>query len=137
VHARRHESSSVVDWFKDRADVAVADMVVLDDLPGKLNFAVYGDMVVKGHNGSVKCRNIVIGQGHTGTFNNWWIGAADTRMYRVDDASVDAWLECPPVDGYCAGTVGIETDLESNVFTLSVRTCPSDSGEPAEMPLHR
>jgi len=69
--------------------------------------------------------------------NNWWIGAADTRMYRVDDASVDAWLECPPVDGYCAGTVGIETDLESNVFTLSVRTCPSDSGEPAEMPLHR
>jgi hypothetical protein len=68
VHAGRHGSSSVADWFKDRAGVAVADRDVLDDMPGKLNFAVSGDMVVKGPNGSVKCRNIVIGQGHCQRF---------------------------------------------------------------------
>ncbi len=136
VHAGRHGSGSVADWFKDRAGVAVGDRVIDDDMPDKLNFAVYGDMVVKGPNGSVKCRNIVIGQGHSGAFNNWWIGAANTRMYR--NGPSDAWLECPPVDGYCAGTVGIETSaVESAVFKLSVRTCPSDSGEPPEMPRHR
>ncbi|MCF8127686.1 MAG: hypothetical protein K9N10_04160 [Deltaproteobacteria bacterium] len=136
VHAGRHGSSSVADWFKDRADVAVGDRVLDDDFPSKLNFAVYGDMVVQGPNGSVKCRNIAIGQGHSGVFNNWWIGAKSTQMYKNGD---DAWLECPSTDGYCAGTVGIETsDTESAVFKLSVRTCPSDSGEePVKIPLHR
>ena len=136
VRAGRHGSDDVADWFKDRADVAVGDRVASDSWPDKLNFAVYGDMVVKGSDGgSVKCTDIVIGQGHTGSFNNWWIGGKNANMHK-DRSTV--WLECPAVDGYCAGTVTVETiEGNSNTFKLPVRPCPSDSGEPLEYPLHR
>ena len=136
VRAGRHKTSDVADWFKDRADVAVGDRVAVDSWPSELNFAVYGDLVVKGSNGNdVKCTDIVIGQGSTGSFNNWWIGGKSGNMHK--DRST-FWLECPAVDGYCAGTVSIETiEGESNRFKLPARPCPSDSGAPLEYPIHR
>ncbi len=136
VRAGRHGSDGVAQWFKDRADVAVGDRVAFDSWPDKLNFAVYGDMVVKGSNGGdVKCTDIVIGQGHTGAFNNWWIGGKSANMHKDRDT---VWLECPAVDGYCAGTVTIETiEGKSDKFKLPVRPCPSDSGAPLAYPIYR
>jgi hypothetical protein len=136
VKAGRHGSDDVADWFKHRADVAVGDRVASDSWPDELNFAVYGDMVVKGSNGGcVKCTDIVIGQGHTGAYNNWWIGGKSGNMHRDGDT---VWLECPAVDGYCAGTVTVETiQGEDNKFKLPARPCPSDSGAQLEPPRHR
>lgn len=142
VHAGRHGTSHVADWFNDRADVAVGDRVEHDDRPGALNFAIYGDMILKGQNGvHIKCKDIVIGQGHVPgtTFNNWWFGGKSHYMKRVEkDDHVWVWLECPPVDGYCAGTVTVETVHDnSNTFKLPVRACPSSASDPQEYPRHR
>ena len=141
VKAGRHGSSDVADWFKDKADVAVGDRVAFDSWPEELNFAVYGDILVKGANGKyVKCTDIVIGQGHVGAYNNWWIGGKSGNMHK-DTNSGTAWLECPAVDGYCAGTVTVGGfGDKSNVFDLGPRPCPSPSnsgGEPVDLPRHR
>jgi len=122
VYAGRHGSEHAANWFKDRADVALATRNPTNtSWPDKLNFAIQGDMYIQGSNGGwAKCENIVIGQGHWGLFNNWWIGGKDGTMYTV---SGRVWLECPPVDGYCGGVILLSTDL-SDQFPLSIRTCP-------------
>jgi hypothetical protein len=138
VHAGRKGSSYVANWFKDRADVAVGDRVAMDSWPDKLNFAIYGDIIVKGANGAkhVKCKDIVIGQGHTGSYNNWWIGGKSEYMKKDGDY---VWLECPAVDGYCAGTLTVETiEGHSNTFKLPVRACPTQRNDDlVEYPIHR
>ncbi|MDT8380327.1 MAG: hypothetical protein RQ739_15695 [Desulfotignum sp.] len=135
VEAGRKGSSEAADWFKHRADVAVGDRVVFDSWPDKLNFAVYGDIVVTGKNGGkVKCKDIIIGQGHTGAYNNWWIGGKNANMKK--DGNI-VWLECPPVDGYCAGTVSLHTiKNRSNIFSMFPRPCPF-GGASLELPRHR
>lgn len=138
VKAGRHKTEEVANWFKDRADVAVGDRVVYDSWPDKLNFAIYGDIVVKGDNGGyVKCMDIVIGQGHTGAYNNWWIGGKSEYMKKEGR---NVWLECPPVDGYCAATLDVWSVTDnSNTFQLPIRACPPPpkSQEPLDYPENR
>lgn len=136
VHAGRHGSESVANWFKDRADVAVGDRVQWDSWPDKLNFAIRGDMILKGFNGGhTKCKDIVLGQGHTGAYNNWWMGAKSTTMVERDGI---VWMECPPVDGYCGGVVSVYTvSGSSNTFDFYVQTCPPAKSDKVDYPLHR
>ncbi len=135
VKAGRHGSEDVARWFRDRADVAVGDRVVYDSWPDKLNFAIYGDMELEGSNGgSALCKDIVIGQGHVGAYNNWWIGGKNANMYELDG---NYWLECPPVEGHCGGIVLISTH-DSDTFPLSLRMCPPpQSQEPLDYPENR
>jgi hypothetical protein len=72
----------------------------------------------EGSNGGVfKCTDIAIGQGHTGSYNNWWVGGKNAGIHK-DRSTV--WLECPAVDGYYACTVTIET-IEGHFENLN---CP-------------
>lgn len=137
VHAGRHKTSDVADWFKDRADVAVHDRQSIGSWPDKLNFAIYGDMILEGSYGvHVKCQDIVIGQGSEGGFNNWWFGGKSQYMTKEGD---HVWLECPPVDGYCAGTVTVVAHGDkSATFNLPVRGCPVSDSDPEDfLPKHR
>ena len=122
VYAGRHGSEHAANWFKDRADVAIVTRHTGSyGWPHKLNFAIQGDMYIQGSNGGwAKCEGVLIGQGHKGAYNNWWVGGKAGTMYTVDNR---VWLECPPVDGYCGGVILLSTK-DSNRFPLSVRTCP-------------
>ncbi len=136
VSAGRHGSEGVARWFKDRADMALDTRHAAGaaDWPDKLNFAIYGDMELWGDNGgSALCKDIVIGQGHVGAYNNWWIGGRNTNMYELNG---NVWLECPAVEGHCGGVVLLSTH-DSDTFPLSVRACPpAQSDEPIDQPLH-
>jgi len=136
VFAGRHGSEAVADWFNDRADVAIDTRHSGGiGFPEKLNFAIYGDLEVGGHEGSsALCKGIVIGQGHVGAYNNWWIGGKNVNMFQLNG---QYWLECPPVDGHCGGLVLISTH-ESDTFPLELRLCPaSQSKELPYYPRHR
>jgi len=136
VSAGRHASEDAANWFNDRADVAIDTRHTGGiGFPQELNFAIYGDLEVGGYEGSsALCKGIVIGQGHVGAYNNWWIGGKNANMYELNG---QYWLECPPVDGHCGGLVLISTH-ESDTFPLELRMCPaSQSKEPPYYPKHR
>jgi hypothetical protein len=120
IRAGRHSSEYAARWFKDRADLALGARTSAD-WPDKLNFAIYGDLLIKGSNGgSALCRGVVIGQGHVGGYNNWWIGARDDVMKEVGG---HYWLQCESRDGHCGGVILISTH-DSDTFPLEVHTCP-------------
>lgn len=147
VGAGRHGSDDVADWFNARVDLAIAERQVgwdpENDRPGKLNFAIIGDLVLKVEGSppggaSVLCRDIVLGQGHVGTYNNWWIGGRTTNMHAQYYGNT--WLECPPVDGHCGGVVIFWTEYrKSNGIEVDLLLCPvqEDAPEPGPLPRHR
>ena len=69
VKAGRKKSERVANWFKERNVAAAHTNTATHDEPGELNFAFEGDLVISGHSYPV-----VLGQGSTGSQNNWWIG---------------------------------------------------------------
>jgi hypothetical protein len=120
VRAGRHGSKDVARWFKDRADLALGARTSAD-WPDELNFAIHGDLVIWGSNGgSALCKDIVIGQGNVGAYNNWWIGGHSDVMKEVGG---HFWLQCESTDGHCGGVILISTD-GSDTFPLTVHTCP-------------
>ena len=75
VKAGRKGSSAVAGWFKER--VGGGQTLVCNsrgNMPGELNFAVKGTMTFDVAGQTISCPNILIGQGHYATANNWWIG---------------------------------------------------------------
>lgn len=120
VRAGRHGSEKVARYFKDRADLALGARTSAD-WPDELNFAIRGDLLIKGSNGGTAlCRDVVIGQGHAGAFNNWWFGARDDVLKEVGG---NYWLECESADGHCGGVILISTH-DSDTFPLTVHNCP-------------
>lgn len=123
IQAGRSGSEEVADWFRDRAENAISTLVDPPSWPEKLNFATYGHMIIKDHNGrSAVCHNVVIGQGHTSLgFNNWWIGGKYMHSY-----GGRYWLVCPPLDeGYCGAVVPIHpSQARSNYISFTPWMCP-------------
>jgi len=75
VKAGRKGSRSVAQWFKDR--VGSGQTLVCDskgNLPDELNFAARGTMTFSIGGKTFVCPDILIGQGHFATANNWWMG---------------------------------------------------------------
>lgn len=147
VRAGRHGSEDVANWFKARVNLAVATRQLEwdpdNDRPHKLNFAIIGDLVLKAkgsppNGGSVLCRDIVIGQGHVGAYNNWWIGGKNTNMHAQYYGNT--WLECPPVDGHCGGVVIFwAAGGHSDVLEVDLLLCPvqDDTPDPEHIPRYR
>lgn len=138
VKAGRKGSSGVADWFNARADVAIGTRHEGDiGTPSELNFAIIGDIqVILKDGSSALCQDIVIGQGHVGGYNNWWIGAKNNTMYHVGEY---AWLECTPVEGNCGGVVVLSPGyLQSDEFDTTFQLCPTSLSDIRErMPRHR
>jgi hypothetical protein len=87
VSAGRKGSVPPADWFKHQVTggaTSVMHCAAGGNTPNELNFAVIGDMTflarTKEHGFDVEryvtCNNIVLGQGNTGSKNNWWAGSS-------------------------------------------------------------
>lgn len=63
----------------------VRDYSTADPNPDKLNWVISGRLSIWGDdskgNKAADSYNVVIGQGHTGAYNNWWIGGADVTGF--------------------------------------------------------
>ena len=85
IKADRHGTSEVAKWFKDQITNhgtqtgAAVGCDSYDDMPGGLNFAVKGNLIVTNPAGrKIKIPNVIIAQGHNArSHNNWWIGGAE------------------------------------------------------------
>jgi hypothetical protein len=78
VKAGRHGSSGPAEDFKAGLQFlnTIGLDTALDQMPGTLNFAIWGDATFKFGSKSVTCKDFKIGQGHEGFSNNWWSGAS-------------------------------------------------------------
>lgn len=126
IKAGREGSEEVADWFKERAVVdGVGKAIATREdnpagWPDKLNFATNGHMnLVDGQGRKAQCKGLVIGQGHKGLENNWWVGGEHVHEY-----GGKYWLVCPPAGtGYCGAVVPISTHY-THEFPLSLWMCP-------------
>jgi hypothetical protein len=59
------------DWVEPGAALGAATGA---KFPEDLNFAIRGDLTIKAGGTAIVCRNVVLGQGHKVTLNNWWVG---------------------------------------------------------------
>lgn len=85
VRAGRHGSQSVARWFNGQFSGAAAlrqagagawgTLATNDFHPEDLNFAIRGTLSLGLASGTVVLPNFVLGQGHWGSENNWWITA--------------------------------------------------------------
>jgi hypothetical protein len=77
VNAGRSGSKEVATWFME--NVASGQTLACDSkgsAPDKLNFAVRGTLTLQlvGQASPIVCEDVLIGQGHFGVNNNWWMG---------------------------------------------------------------
>jgi hypothetical protein len=87
VKSGRKGSYDVGFWF--RAQVGAGHALGWTNssqtkLPTDLNFAIRGDLHMKAGGIAVLCKNVVIGQGHTFPFNNWWVGGPNMKLENVN-----------------------------------------------------
>lgn len=77
----RHGSSDVGKWF---SDIIEPSQNTFDHNPGKLNFALYGTIILicapridgmQGLSEKYTMSNVMIAQGHPHFSTNWWFGA--------------------------------------------------------------
>ena len=80
VKAGRKGSSAVAQWFKTR--VGGGQTLVCDSkgtFPDELNFAAKGTLRFSISGKNYTCNDILIGQGHFATVNNWWMGGPQMK----------------------------------------------------------
>lgn len=84
VKAGRHGTSQVADWFKTQ--VGSGQTLVCDSkgtFPDKLNFAVKGTLKMTVGDKKITCQDVLVGQGHFGANNNWWMGGPNMQGTHV------------------------------------------------------
>ncbi len=75
VKAGRKGSSGPAEWFKSQVgNGKVIASRSWSSLPRDLNFAVEGTMVIRIGDQNTTCDDVIVAQGHTGSYNDWWIG---------------------------------------------------------------
>lgn len=75
VNAGRKGSEAVATWFMK--NVGSGQTLACDSkgsAPSDLNFAVLGTLTLELEGKSIVCEDVLIGQGHFGVNNNWWMG---------------------------------------------------------------
>ena len=85
VNAGRFGSTEVADWFMK--NVGAGQTLACDSkgsAPNKLNFAVLGTLTLELTGQSpIVCEDVLIGQGHFGVNNNWWMGGKNMTGFHV------------------------------------------------------
>ncbi len=85
VNAGRSGSKEVATWFM--GNVGSGQTLVCDSkgsAPDKLNFAVLGTLTLQlAGQSPIVCEDILIGQGHFGVNNNWWMGGKNMSGVHV------------------------------------------------------
>ncbi len=70
----REGSTNVANWWKNRVS---SGENIYNDEPGKLNFAMKGDLTITVSGKTYFFSDFFIGQGHFLLSNNWWIGSRE------------------------------------------------------------
>lgn len=84
VKAGRHGTPKVAEWFKTQ--VGSGQTLVCDSkgtFPDKLNFAVKGTLKMTVGDKTITCQDVLVGQGHFGVNNNWWMGGPNMQGAHV------------------------------------------------------
>jgi hypothetical protein len=91
-YAGRHGDAGVANHFKDRLDNNQDYMLGLDTnglsdrMPGLLNFRLYGFLSINRE--LLAGGAFELGQGHTASVNNWWLGQDHAHSYPSDQGSL-------------------------------------------------
>jgi len=102
VKAGRKGSKETAAWFVDKAENgSILGCSSSSKYPDKLNFAFTGTLKFTHANKTIKCKNVLIGQGHS-TRNTWWLGGC--KMTGMDTPFGGVLLS--PVDGYILSSLG-------------------------------
>lgn len=102
VKAGRKGSKEAAEWFIEKAaDGSVLGCSSSSKHPSKLNFAFTGTLSFTHAGKKIKCKNMLIGQGHS-TRNTWWLGGA--KMTGMDTPFGGVVIS--PVDGYLTSALG-------------------------------
>ena len=75
IKAGREGSKAVAQWFKSK--VGAGQTLVCDskgNLPDELNFAAEGTLTFSVGGKTIICNDVLVGQGHFASANNWWMG---------------------------------------------------------------
>eukprot|EP00486_Rosalina_sp_Unknown_P001431 CAMPEP_0201573276 /NCGR_PEP_ID=MMETSP0190_2-20130828/17021_1 /ASSEMBLY_ACC=CAM_ASM_000263 /TAXON_ID=37353 /ORGANISM="Rosalina sp." /LENGTH=207 /DNA_ID=CAMNT_0048000023 /DNA_START=42 /DNA_END=665 /DNA_ORIENTATION=+ len=84
VIAGRKGDKDNAKWFKTNLQDGVALYSTSNNdpsVPDKLNFAIYGKLIFGLSGVEYTLNDVVIGQGHFSTTNNWWIGGKDFQEF--------------------------------------------------------
>ena len=81
VRAGRHKTDYVASDFKNGIGPsnALGLCTLADNLPKKLNFAIFGDLNITIGGSTISCPEMRIAQGSRWLYNNWWL--ASTRCH--------------------------------------------------------
>lgn len=93
VKAGRQASGAVANWFKTR--VGGGQTLVCDSkgtFPDELNFAARGTLRFSIAGKNFTCDDVLIGQGHFATANNWWMGGPQMKGAHVSFSGATAQL---------------------------------------------
>jgi hypothetical protein len=81
VMAGRKGSYDVGYWFRAQVGSGAAlGVLAKARLPTDLNFAIRGDLTIKAGGMKLFCKDVVLGQGHSFPFNNWWVGGPNMKL---------------------------------------------------------
>lgn len=95
VTAGRKSSSDVASWFKSEVgDGKAVAARSLNPLPGKLNFAVAGTLVIRIGDQNTVCDNVIVAQGHAGSYNDWWIGGPYMKTAKISNTTDGVMQTC-------------------------------------------
>lgn len=83
INGTRHGSTEVVSWVKTQmskdlytsinmATYPAVSTFNASGTPNKLNFAIKGNLSFTYNKVQYTCYNIILAQGHSGAYNNWW-----------------------------------------------------------------
>jgi len=78
----REGSTHVANWWKNRVS---SNENIYNDEPGKLNFAMKGDLTVTVGGKKYVFSDFYIAQGHNWAGNNWWIGSRECTNTGEDE----------------------------------------------------
>ncbi|HCZ9285124.1 TPA: hypothetical protein O4G72_001839 [Vibrio alginolyticus] len=76
---------SNVNWPKENGlGGAIAD-TYMDDIPRKLNFAIRGCIILTIFGIEYTIEDIVLAQGKSGAYNNWWLGSSSMIKIKAEN----------------------------------------------------
>ena len=122
--AGRHGESECATWFVSALNggQAVGINSAETTQPSDLNFAFTGNMSFTLEGSKYKLNNVVMGQGHFGSTNNWWFGGQDWQKYSA------SWLAggVSTSDKLSIIVVGYTASTHGDDFTLTVQSALID-----------
>jgi hypothetical protein len=120
VKAGRKGSTGPTEWFETQlGNGSVVASRSWSALPKDLNFAVEGTMVIRINDHNTTCDNVIVAQGHTGAYNDWWIGGPFMTTANISHYS--GIMQTCRTEGSLVPVIAIITwAANSNWFTISL-----------------